>query len=210
MSNTFYTNSPTFYHNDGENSSRVDYIIVPQSLRHAMSCSTVWTSSGDKLQPINTMQRRDHRLVVLDVDLRLRYNDGVQQHEERWDHDKISRCVLHGKRRKELVQRVERKLDHEQLQSLVCKGAPDALYEYVHESILEVADDMFRATRRKPWEECEELTLARKRRMEARGALRRGADEQTSEEQLLEEVKVCTAEVKKRKAKINNRTTKAR
>eukprot|EP00972_Heterocapsa_arctica_P085830 12649034-Heterocapsa_arctica.AAC.1 len=104
------------------------------------------------------MQRRDHRPVVLDVDLRLRYNDGVQQHKERWDHDKISRCVLHGKGRKELVQRVERKLDHEQLQSLVCKGAPDALYKSVHESILEVADDILRATRRKPWEECEELT----------------------------------------------------
>eukprot|EP00959_Pyramimonas_sp_CCMP1952_P334060 6996068-Pyramimonas_sp.AAC.1 len=77
----------------------------------------VWEKTGDALQLINTRTRRDHFQVVALLELGPFFPDAQSF---RWDHNGVSRAVLHGERRREFLDAV-----HRGLGQVAIEGAED-------------------------------------------------------------------------------------
>ena len=67
------SSSPTLYSNDGKTTSRVDCTLLPLALRAQIQCCEAWNCVGDALPLIACHARRDHRPVVLNINIRFRY-----------------------------------------------------------------------------------------------------------------------------------------
>ena len=173
--NTFFRCSPTFYSNDGRSTSRVDYLLLPQALRPQIQSCEVWDRAGDALQLIDCNARRDHRPLVLNVTIRLRYG-AAEDERIVWDHDKLYRC-LRGEGLPDFVHAVESRLQGVDWNSLAKQG-PDAVHQALHEPIMEQALCYFRKSPAdtKHNKQDTDLAAATEERRAARLALRRLRD----------------------------------
>eukprot|EP00929_Paragymnodinium_shiwhaense_P037319 TRINITY_DN19901_c0_g1_i1.p1 TRINITY_DN19901_c0_g1~~TRINITY_DN19901_c0_g1_i1.p1 ORF type:complete len:346 (+),score=36.52 TRINITY_DN19901_c0_g1_i1:115-1152(+) len=109
--NTYFRAGETYWgeRNGEAYASRIDYCVLPQTKLRRVSNCRIWQRASDKLQLITSAARRDHRILVTDVELHLEYTGEDPQH--RWDYTSIMDCLQHGKRRPEFLAAVDQELE---------------------------------------------------------------------------------------------------
>ena len=139
--NTHFGCGPTYF---GEKSnSRVDYVCYSSSTfaRDIKKCS-VWLNSGDRLQPIQTFRRKDHRPVVCIIDCSFSFPP-TPKACHRFSHDLLMRGVLRRFRVALLCGEVEtwarNLLASEEWQSLCATSSVQELWSHINDSVRNIS-----------------------------------------------------------------------
>ena len=106
--NTFFPIGHTWRGNMGT-TSRIDYVVLPQSLFANVSCCRLLHRSAAKLQCIGAPGWRDHKPVQVIFQHTLAYQSTCDCSLEHvaWDKDRLVRDLLYGDRRESFLREVE-------------------------------------------------------------------------------------------------------
>ncbi len=109
--NTYYKVGKTYF--GAKSASRIDFIALPEALLVEADFMTLLWSVVRALQLIKTREVRDHVPLMWKGGYNICWSQQLLKPQERWDFDKRAAGLQCGLYRKEIVERVEHRLEQE-------------------------------------------------------------------------------------------------
>jgi len=143
--NTFRSNSPTFYSGTNNCSSRVDYICCPIStfLHGYATAAVVRSRDGRKLQLVNTVKRIDHEPLGIYVLASQLIQYVPPPAYDNWDFEKLVANIVKGERRQEFFDALKIAIEKRREEWSNCTDSPSSIYDIIKDTIRDAALPLF-------------------------------------------------------------------
>ena len=137
--NTFYPAGDTYFGQFG-NSSRIDYVCIPQSMLDRVDRCSVLYAAGKRLQIIPAAGKRDHMPVHCSFRHKLVYELAASTFQ--WDREALARGVLHGHRRDRLLRQCEHALERANVDEHT-DSTPDTIWNIINTAVVSAARECY-------------------------------------------------------------------
>ena len=133
------------YFSEGGSSSRIDFLVIPQSLLGSVRTCRVLEKEAKRLQLIRDSKPRDHRPILMQVEVVLDFSPILGDKLVRWSQDALMAAWHRGEGRDAFLQEVEEKCaeKEDRWRDTSARSTPDVGWEELIDDIRDIARKYF-------------------------------------------------------------------